>query len=189
VGSGCGVTRRRRYFAIMSEWAYSGQICLTFSNAKVSVNLAILHPLTINCRPVSCIYDWIRQILSLIISILGNICRRRRLPHHVTFLSLHSRDQRKPTFCYIIIPTHLATSCCSTDSERPHRCRHLPNYFVSRRTFPVLHIGSEYDNPKIAHFSRRRIHTPNGISIGSAISAKLMVVINRHTDTHTGLRM
>ena len=52
----------------------SGQICLTFSNVKVSVNLAILHPLTINCHPVSCIYDRIRQILSLIF--LGNICKR-----------------------------------------------------------------------------------------------------------------
>ena len=54
----------------------SGQICLTFSNAKVSVNLAILHPLTINCHPVSCIYDGIRQILTFIIHILGNICKR-----------------------------------------------------------------------------------------------------------------
>ena len=52
----------------------SGQICLTFSNAKVSVNLAIFHPPTINCHPVSCIYDGIRQILTLIIPILGNIC-------------------------------------------------------------------------------------------------------------------
>ena len=42
----------------------------TFSDAKVSVNLAILHPLTINCHPVSGIYDGIRQILTLII--LGN---------------------------------------------------------------------------------------------------------------------
>ena len=54
----------------------SGQICLTFSNAKVSVNLAILHPLTINCHPVSCICDGIRQILTLIIPMLGNICKR-----------------------------------------------------------------------------------------------------------------
>jgi len=54
----------------------SRQICLTFSNAKVSVNLAILHQLTINCHPVTCIYDGIRQILSLIIPILGNICKR-----------------------------------------------------------------------------------------------------------------
>ena len=54
----------------------SGQICLTFSNAKVSVNLAILHPLTINCHPVSCIYDGIRQVLTHIIPILGNICKR-----------------------------------------------------------------------------------------------------------------
>jgi len=51
-----------------------GQICLTFSNVKVSVNLAILHPLTINCHPVSCIYDRISQILTLIF--LCNICKR-----------------------------------------------------------------------------------------------------------------
>ena len=51
-----------------------GQICLTSSKVKVSVNLAILHPLTINCHPVSCIYDRIRQILTFIF--LGNICKR-----------------------------------------------------------------------------------------------------------------
>ena len=38
----------------------SGQICLAFSNAKVSVNLTILHPL----------------VLTLIIPILGNIWKR-----------------------------------------------------------------------------------------------------------------
>jgi len=38
----------------------SGQICLAFSNAKVSVNLTISHPL----------------ILTLIIRILGNIQKR-----------------------------------------------------------------------------------------------------------------
>ena len=78
VGSGCGVTRRRRYFryyVLTNQSGPSGQICLTLiSNAKVSVNFAILHPLTINCHPVSCIYDGIRQILTLII--LGNICKR-----------------------------------------------------------------------------------------------------------------
>ena len=43
---------------------------------KLAYTLAILHPLTINCHPVSCIYDGIRQILTLIIPILGNICKR-----------------------------------------------------------------------------------------------------------------
>jgi len=38
----------------------SGQICLAFSNAKVSVNLTILHP----------------PILTFIIPILGNIWKR-----------------------------------------------------------------------------------------------------------------
>jgi len=30
------------------------------------------------------------------------------------------------------------TSCCGTDSERPHRCCSLPNNFGSRRIFPIL---------------------------------------------------
>ena len=55
----------------------SRQICLTFSNAKVSVNLAILHPLTINCHPVSCIYDGIRQILTLVIPICNRVANFR----------------------------------------------------------------------------------------------------------------
>ena len=29
------------------------------------------------------------------------------------------------------------TSCCSIDSERPHRCCHLANNFGSRRIFPI----------------------------------------------------
>jgi len=33
----------------------------------------------------------------------------RRLPHHVTFLSLHSGDQMKPTFRYIIYVSHTRT--------------------------------------------------------------------------------
>ena len=134
----------------------AGRYAFTFSNAKVSVNLAILHPLTINYHPVSCIYNGIRQVLTHIIPLLGNICkrvanfrygalvkkillklsvrvevssvesnettaatvscdlapppqRRRRRhplpppPRNLTSLSLHSRDQRKPTFRYIIV--------------------------------------------------------------------------------------
>jgi len=65
-----------RYYVLTNQSGPSGQICLTFSNAKVSVNLAIFHPPTINCHPVSCIYDGIRQILTLIIPKLGNICQR-----------------------------------------------------------------------------------------------------------------
>jgi len=53
-GVACGISLLR-----VNQW-YSGQICLTFSNAKVSVNLTILHPL----------------ILALIIPILGNIWKR-----------------------------------------------------------------------------------------------------------------
>jgi len=33
----------------------------------------------------------------------------------------------------------LQTSCCSTDSERSHRCCHLPNETGSCRIFPILH--------------------------------------------------
>jgi len=31
-----------------------------------------------------------------------------------------------------------ALSCCSTDSDRPHRCWHLASYFGWRRIFPIL---------------------------------------------------
>jgi len=31
------------------------------------------------------------------------------------------------------------TSCCSTDSERPHHCCRLPNNCDSRRIFPIFH--------------------------------------------------
>ena len=36
----------------------------------------------------------------------------------------------------------IITSCCSNDSERPHRCCHVPNNFGSRRIFPLLHDGA-----------------------------------------------
>ena len=45
-----------RCYVLTNHSGPSGQVCLTSSNVKVSVNLAILHPLTINCHPVSCIY-------------------------------------------------------------------------------------------------------------------------------------
>jgi len=57
-----------RCYVLTNQSGPRGQICLTFSN------LAILHPLTINFHPVSCIYDRIKQILTLIF--LGNICKR-----------------------------------------------------------------------------------------------------------------
>ena len=52
------------------------------------------------------------------------------------------------------------TSCCSTDSERPHRCCHLPNSFGSCRIFPVLHNGREMPPRKIAP-SPGEIRAPN----------------------------
>ena len=49
-----------RCYVLTNHSGPSGQICLAFSNAKVSVNLTILHPL----------------ILTLIIPILDNIWKR-----------------------------------------------------------------------------------------------------------------
>ena len=34
------------------------------------------------------------------------------------------------------------TSCCGTDSERPHSCRHLANNLCSRRMFPIYFTTS-----------------------------------------------
>jgi len=44
--------------------------------------------------------------------------------------------------CYAVLGcdksiTMMITSCCSTGSERPHRCCHLPNNVGSRRIYPV----------------------------------------------------
>jgi len=75
----------------------------------------------------------------------------------------------------------LQTSCCSTDSERPHRCCHLPNETGSCRIFPILHnepgmpplmafpLGKP--GPDLIHMVpfATRIHTANGISIGSVV--------------------
>jgi len=87
-------------------------------------------------------------------------------------------------------------SCCSTDSERPHRRCHLPNNFGSRRIFPTLHNGPEdalypkiapslgYPGVHLIHvFLGLTFHIPNGIPTGSAVVAERMVVINRHSDT------
>jgi len=53
---------------------------------------------------------------------------------------------------YFLSPKALTgTGCCSTDSERPHRCCHLPNNFGSLRIFLVLCNGSG-DAHQIAPF-------------------------------------
>jgi len=36
-------------------------------------------------------------------------------------------------------PSCLTPNCCSTDSDRPHRCCHLPNNFDSQRILPILY--------------------------------------------------
>ena len=40
------------------------------------------------------------------------------------------------------------TSCCSTDSDRSHRCCHLANNFGSHRIFPILYGGPRNAPPK-----------------------------------------
>ena len=48
----------------------------------------------------------------------------------------------------------MITSCCSTDSERPHRCCQLTNNFGSRRMIlPIYFIIGQGSAPKIAHSS------------------------------------
>ena len=64
--------------------------------------------------------------------------------------------------------TYRSASCCSADSERPHRCCQLPNNLGSLcgdASLPkCTHGGS---GPHVIHgFLHPPVHIPNGISIG-----------------------
>jgi len=77
------------------------------------------------------------------------------------------------------------TSGCSTDSDRPHRCCHLPNNFDSRPIFHVVHNGPG-DAPKIAPFTRGWIHGPTHVmhsSLGPSDSTS-----HRHLDWFSRFR-
>ena len=95
--------------------------------------------------------------------------------------------------------TTLTASCYSIDSDRLHRCCHLPNNFGSRRVFPspcsfrspCFTTGRKMfpsqtrgsGSPlKMWFLGLTPVHTPNGISIGSAVIASVMVLTNRHLD-------
>jgi len=82
-------------------------------------------------------------------------------------------------------------SCCSTDSERPHRCCQLPNSVrryslilcnglrdVLHQKFPTS-LGRSGPPSNTWFLGLTRVHTPNGTSIGAAVCARLTVVANR----------
>jgi len=90
-------------------------------------------------------------------------------------------------------------SSYSTDSEWPHRWRHLLNNFGSHQIFPIFHnrpgdapqktthcTGGSRPPHKMWFLGPIQVHTPNGIAIGSAVFARLTVVSNTHTHTHNG---
>jgi len=93
--------------------------------------------------------------------------------------------------CVLII-----TSCCSTGSERPHRCCHLANNGGSRRIFSILHDGpgpvpQDWPfpwaglSPTTWFLGPTRVHTPNGISI-DWFSTAYGYVQQTHTQTDHG---
>jgi len=50
---------------------------------------------------------------------------------------------------------------------------------------PPFSLGDLGPQPSTRFLGRTRDHSPNNISIGSAVLAQLMVVTNRQTDTQT----
>jgi len=91
-------------------------------------------------------------------------------------------------------------SCCSTESERPHRCCNLyigifpilyrcHSYSVDCRLFSTmswemplklpLALGGFGPPPDVWFPGPTRVHIPNGILIGSAVLMQLMVATNR----------
>jgi len=73
------------------------------------------------------------------------------------------------------------TSCCSTDSERPHRCCCMLIISTACRIFPnkSAPFSGGIQVPSNTRFLGRA-HTPNNISIGSAVLAQLVVLFYRH---------
>ena len=78
--------------------------------------------------------------------------------------------------------------------ERSHCRWHLPHNFGSDKIFSLLHKGLEYAKiapvPKVPGPPAKAwflwstgVHTPDRISIGSAVFAQLMIIISRHTHT------
>jgi len=88
----------------------------------------------------------------------------------------------------------IKTSCCSSDSERLHRCCHLANNFDPRQIFPILHnrLG---DAPKLPFFEDPsppetwffgpvESTSQNNISIGSSVFVGFSVVSDATTEKH-----
>ena len=98
--------------------------------------------------------------------------------------------------CYHLFPgdkdsRNNMTSCCSTESERPHRCCQLPNNF-GLRTILYNGLGDAPKNCPFPWGSRTPPINmvpwvyPNCISSGLAVLAQLMVVSDQltHTQRH-----
>jgi len=95
------------------------------------------------------------------------------------------------------ININLILSCCSRDSERPHRCCLLANNFGSRRIFSILHSGpgdtpqknpflGDSDPPPNTWFlGPTEVHSPNGTSIGSAVFVGHACLLTPQSDAAT----
>jgi len=92
------------------------------------------------------------------------------------------------------------TSCCSTHSDRPHRCCYVVNNFGPRRIFSYFTRGRDMhrncpfslwgSGPSSStwFFGHTRVHNPTGIWICSAVLAQPLVMSNRHTQTSLHLQ-
>ena len=52
----------------------------------------------------------------------------------------------------LTVPDDAITSCCGTETDRPHRCCHLENNFGSRHIFPILLNRPRHACPKNCPF-------------------------------------
>jgi len=73
------------------------------------------------------------------------------------------------------------TSCCSSDCERPHRCCHLPNNFVSHQTFPILRRDMPLNCPLLWGLPPTRGHTSMTGLANFVVS--LLCPTSRHRNT------
>ena len=109
----------------------------------------------------------------------------------------------KTSYYYCIGSWLNETKCYSTDSERPHRCCHLPIKVGSIDRTPNIPctllyslystMGQEMPtklpflrgskpSPNTWFLGPTGVHIPNNISVGSCVSARLMVATNGQTD-------
>jgi len=78
---------------------------------------------------------------------------------------------------YRLVPAHLypwRTSCCRTDSERPHRCCHLPNNFgLAMRPRTFLYGVRMTLSGSLSHSQKIPAPTPDSLALAQSRSSKV----------------